>query len=49
MVAEPPQHRHVRAHTRWLGHAVTRRRVADKWAWLYFVFSKLFNHLNFEI
>jgi hypothetical protein len=23
--------------------------VADKWAGLYFLFSKLFNHPNFEI
>jgi hypothetical protein len=31
------------------GHVVTRHRVAYNWAQLYFVFSKLFNHLNFKI
>jgi hypothetical protein len=48
-VAEPPWRHCMRVGTHWPGHAVTLRRVADKWARLYFLFSKFFNHLNFEI
>jgi hypothetical protein len=48
-VAEPPWDCRTRVGARWPGHAITRRRVADNWARLYFVFSKLFNHSNFEI
>jgi hypothetical protein len=48
-VVEPPRCHHVRMGVCWPGHAVTWHRVADNWARLFFVFSKLFNHPKYEI
>jgi hypothetical protein len=48
-VVEPPWCHRVRMGVCWPGHAVTWHRVADNWARLFFVFSKLFNHPKYEI